>query len=182
MEKWIVTVILIVSLCGCALPTRSDLEEWTDSVREILPAVKQVQVLAEKAAEDGLLNKEEVAKVNTNISKVLADVERVNEAVATAETLGEAVGGVIEASRPFNPYADEMTAIFGLATVLGGVLLKRENNQKKKEAAKRKADKEGRELALREIAAIPDAEITAPLVKAKMYKAIGDARRGNGIT
>ena len=182
MCKWIITVILMVVLCGCALPTRSDLQEWTSSVREILPAVKEVQVLAEKAAEDGLLNKEEVARVNTNISKVLADVERFNEAVASAETPGEAVGGAIEASRPFNPYADEMTAIFGLATVIGGVLLRRENNQKKKEAAKRQADKEGRELALREIAALPEDKITAPVVKAKMYKAIGDARRGNSIT
>jgi len=31
-------------------------------------------------------------------------------------------------------------------------------------------------------AAMPVAEITAPIVKEKMYKAIGDARRGNGIT
>lgn len=44
---------------------------------------------------------------------------------------------------------------------------------------KRQADKQGRELALREIAAMNEKDITAPVVKERMYKAIGDARKGN---
>ncbi len=43
---------------------------------------------------------------------------------------------------------------------------------------KRHADKQGRELSLRQLATMNEKDITAPVVKEKMYKAIGDARRG----
>ena len=43
---------------------------------------------------------------------------------------------------------------------------------------KRQADKQGRELALREIAAMKDNDVTAPVVKELMYRAIGEARKG----
>lgn len=43
---------------------------------------------------------------------------------------------------------------------------------------KRQADKQGRELALREIATMKDSDITAPVVKELMYRDIAKARAG----
>lgn len=121
-QRILIAVSLLFAVGGCNMPTETTLQEWIGTVNEILPAVKEVQALAEKAAEDGLLNKAEVANVSTNIDQVIADVERVNEAIAAAETPEEAVSNAIEASRPFNPYADEMNAALGLIIAVGGII------------------------------------------------------------
>ena len=53
-----------------------------------------------------------------------------------------------------------------------------ELRKRKREESKRRADKDGRELCLRELAAMDEKDITAPVVKAMMYKDIGIARKG----
>jgi len=53
-----------------------------------------------------------------------------------------------------------------------------ELRKRKREEDKRQADKEGRELCLRELAAMEEKEVTAAVVKAMMYKDIGLARNG----
>ncbi len=63
-------------------------------------------------------------------------------------------------------------ALIPIAIAWGG----NELRKRKKEEDKRRADKEGRELCLQELAAMEEKDITASVVKALMYKDIGLAR------
>jgi len=61
-------------------------------------------------------------------------------------------------------------------TAVGGIAWAKHNsNRANKAEAKRQADKAGREKTLRDIAAMPEAEITVVLVKKLMFANIGEA-------
>jgi len=161
MKKLCVVMLFIV---GC-VPTRMEIQTLTDDVDTLMVKIDDYQ---EKYAEE--------------VDKVQEHIVAVNEVVKEKadESALEQVRAGWDTTKEFNPYY----AYGALAlTILGeATALWKLNNKKNKLENKRQADKEGRELALREIAAMSENEITAPIVKAKMYKAIGDARRGNGIT
>lgn len=165
MKKLMLWLGMLVFAGGC-IPTTAEIQTLTSDVGKLMVAVDNYQ---EKFAEE--------------VDRVQADIVVINEAVKEKADQGiiEQMVATNEASRPFNPYADEVNAILGLVTVIGGIWAKGEIDKKNKAEAKRHADKEGRELALREIAVMPDAEITAPIVKRLMYKAIGDARTRNKV-
>ena len=112
MKKLILIAVLLLCV-GCGMPTQQDYQNWTATLNEVIPAVK------------------EVAGENPKLDKIIGDVELVRESVADAKTLPEAVNDVIKVSGQMgNPYAKEMTAGFSLITLL----LANWGNQKRKEA------------------------------------------------
>jgi len=133
------------------MPTQQDYQNWTATLDAVVPAVR------------------EVAGNNPKLDKIIGDVEIVRESVADAKTLPEAVSKGIEASKPFNPYADEMNAILGLAVVLGGIFGKKKLDTV---TTKYSAMKIGVEKTRNE-ATMSEAKI--------LYKNIGDARKAKGI-
>jgi len=105
--KKVLLVMVLLFVSGCGMPTQQDYQNWTATLDAVIPAVK------------------EVAGDNPKLDKIIGDVELVRASVADAKTLPEAVSKGLEASKPFNPYADEMNAILGLAVVLGGLFGKK---------------------------------------------------------
>lgn len=100
----------------------------------------------------------------------------INELLRVREQLED----VNEAAKGLNPYYIPTALVL---TILGeaGAIWKVSLNKIKAEA-KRQADKAGRELALRQIAAMPEDQITAPVVKEKMYSAIALTRSRMGVS
>ena len=149
MKRLLLVTLLFVG--GCGMPTQQDYQNWTATLDAVVPAVR------------------EVAGNNPKLDKIIGDVEIVRESVADAKTLPEAVSKGIEASKPFNPYADEMNAILGLAVVLGGIFGKKKLDTV---TTKYSAMKMGVEKTRIE-ASLEDATL--------LYKNIGDARKAKGI-
>ena len=108
-------------------------------------------------------------EVVSGLDTVHDRVRAVNDAVAAATTLPAKVEAGIEASRPWNPYADEMAAGFGLLTVIGGLLAKRKLDAT---SAKYAAHKQGVERVM------VGAE---PIVREQMYESIAKARAANNV-
>lgn len=106
MKKWLLVPVLLLFM-GCGMPTQQDYQNWTNTLDAVIPAV---------AALD-----------NPKLDKIIGDVKIVRESVAEAKTLPEAVSKGIEASRSFNPYADEMNVGFVVITGLLGLFLKSKN-------------------------------------------------------
>lgn len=71
-------------------------------------------------------------------------------------------------------YLNLLHAVIPLALTWGGNELRKRVGVERK----RQAEKQGRELALRELAEMDEKDITAPVVKKLMYKDIGDALKG----
>ena len=120
---------------------------------------------------------EQVINFTEEVSKVQSDIAVVNEAVKAKadQSFVDALAAGWEASAPINPYYG-----YG-ALVIAGIKIFMDGKAKKKLGAKYQADKEGRELALREIAAMEKSEITAPIVDVTMFRAIGEVRLRNKV-
>ena len=120
---------------------------------------------------------EQVINFTEEVSRVQSDIAVVNEAVKAKadQSFVDAFIEGWEASAPINPYYG-----YG-ALVIAGIKIFLDGKAKKKLSAKYQADKEGRELALREIAAMEKSEITAPVVDVTMFRAIGEARLRNKV-
>ena len=120
---------------------------------------------------------EQVINFTEEVSKVQSDIAVVNEVVKgkADQSFVDALVAGWEASAPINPYYG-----YG-ALVIAGIRIYMDGKAKKKLSAKYQADKEGRELALREIAAMEKSEITAPVVDVTMFRAIGEARLRNKV-
>ena len=152
MKNYVFIAVLL--LCtGCGMPTQQDYQNWTETLDAVIPAVR------------------EVAGNNPKLDKIIGDVEIVRESVAEAKTLPEAVGKGIEASKPFNPYAEEMGAILAIGVAIAGVFAKKKSNEAKAINEKYQAHKAGTELV----------KLTHPEIAAELYKNIGDARKAKGI-
>ena len=160
MKKWIVVAAMCLSLAGC-VPTEE----------QVLNLGNDVDLLMEKIDD-------QQSKLVAQIDKVQEHVTIVNEAVKAAKTLPEKAAAGIEASRPFNPYADEMVAGLGLLTLFGGLFA---NKKIHTISRKRKADEQGRERTMRKLAVRDPTEVTAARVQDEMYRNIGRARAANGV-
>jgi len=136
MRRLLLVPFLLVA--GC-LPTTEQVQTLTNDVDELMVVVDEVQ--------------EHIVIVNEAIKE------------RAKETFESQAKGAIEASRPFNPYADEMAAILGLTTIIGGLWARGKNK-------KYQAHKSGAELFSRD----------HPDVAGELYKDIGNARRGNGVS
>ena len=153
---WVASLAILLGMVGC-VPTDVEMNDLHNNVDVLNGKIDEQQ-----------------AKLTEEIDRLQGHVAIVNDAMKKVENLPEKVAAGIEASRPFNPYADEMTAILGLTTVIGGLFY---NKEKKK----RTADKVGRENALRHLAIVPDSEITSAMVNEVMFRKIGDVRGARGI-
>ncbi len=98
MRTKLLLVMMLIGLCGCV--TRDQIDGWTSTLNEVIPAIREVQAASGQSSD--------------KLDKVLSDVERVNAAVATAETPIEAAEKGWDASRPFNPYYGYGVAAIGL--------------------------------------------------------------------
>ena len=119
------------------------------SASSCVPTEQQMLNLSNDVATLNASIDEQQSKLMTQIDKVQDHVTIVNDAVKAAKTLPDKAAAGIEASRPFNPYADEMAAGLGLLTVVGGLFLRKKTQEgKEKDAA----------IARVKIAAKPDSE------------------------
>ena len=159
--KKVLLVMVLLFVNGCGMPTQQDYQNWTATLDAVIPAVK------------------EVAGDNPKLDKIIGDVELVRASVADAKTLPEAVSKGLEASKPFNPYADEMNAILGLAVVLGGLFAK--SKIKAKEDEKELVEEEKRVVTNKYSAAKKGVNEFLAGKNTDLYKSIGDARKAKGI-
>lgn len=191
-KKGILTIVIILGLGGC-FPEAADIQTFTEKVTLLSSKVDAYQLETEGIIDlleaDGLISKELVAKVdkaNEEIDRLQPQVVDIAEAIKDADYIsGDDIGNVIRgtraattASAPWNPYAAPI--LLGLS-LLEGIVLLFVNRNKNAETKKRDADKAGREKTLREIAALPEEKVTAPVVKSLMYNNIGIARANVGI-
>ena len=183
----LICVMALLVVVGC-VPESTDMQAFTEKVTLLSSKVdayqSEVGGIVDLLEADSIISENIVAKIdktNEEIDRIQPQITDVAEAIANADYIsGDDVGnifkaakGTVAATATWNQYAAPI--LLGLSLVEGIVLLLVKRS-KDKEAAKRQADKEGREQTLRELAAMPEAEITAPVVKSMMYKAIGDRR------
>lgn len=188
MKARILICVMMLVMVGC-LPESTDMQTFTEKVTLLSTKVDAYQLevggVIDLLEADKIINEDIVTKIdktNEEIDRIQPQIVAVAEAIKDADYVtGDDVGNIIKAAKtgttasaPWNPYAAPI--LLGL-TLIEGIVLLITNQQKKKEAAKRQADKEGREKTLREIAVLPPVEVTAPIVKSMMYSNIGDARR-----
>jgi hypothetical protein len=147
MKPKVLTVTILLFCGGCT--TQQEILDLTNAVSGIIPAVREI------AGED-----------NEKIEKILADVETINEQVATADDPIEAVGKGWDASKPFNPYYG-----YG-AAILAALKLFSDSKKKKVIEDKYSATKVGIEKFRNENA---DGGV-------ELYKIIGEVRKAKKIT
>ncbi len=138
-------VIALLFVAGC-IPTTQQVQTLTNNIDELMVVVDKVQ--------------ERIVITNEAI-KEKAD-----------ESALEQLAAGIEASAPFNPYADEMNAVLGLITVIGGIWAKGEFDKKKKINAKYQAHKQG----------VDKFNIRNPEKESGLYDYIGEARVRNKVS
>lgn len=150
-----ILVIVLLFVAGC-IPTTQQVQTLTNDVDKLMVAVDNYQ---EKFAEE--------------VDRVQADIVVVNEAVKEKadESVIKQLSAANEASRPFNPYADEVNAILGLVTVIGGIFVKGKIDENKKLGAKYQAHKQGAEKF----------RVENPDKGADLYNDIGEARVRNKV-
>lgn len=188
-------IVLSLMFSGC-IPLASDIQNvgrqtllLSETVDSYQKEVMDIKTLVEK---DGLISEEtadRIDKLSEEFDRIQPTLEDVATAVRDAdyvdgETFGNAITGLKAAnakSAPLNPYAVPIGAGLTILGLIAEALRRKEKNGRLTETAKRQADKQGRELTLREIAAMP-AQPSPELVKSLMYKNIGNARAHNGVT
>lgn len=191
MKKQIMITMVLIFVGGC-FPEAADIQTFTEKVTLLSSKVDAYQLETEGTIDllvaDGLISKELAAKIdkaNEEIDRVQLQTTDIAEAIKDADYVsGDDIGNVIRAAKagtaasaPWNPYATII--ILGL-TVLEGItalFLAKKSKDATTSKAKQQADKAGREKTLREIAALPEEKVTAPVVKSLMYNNIGEARR-----
>ncbi len=151
-------VVLVVLVAGC-VPSDVQMQDLGESVDVLMAEIDGQQ-----------------AKLGREIDRVQGQVVLVNDAMKTAGDVHGKIAAGIEASAPFNPYADEMSAVLALVAAGAGIFAKRAGTQAEREKTKRKAERAGRELTLRQLADMKKEDVGAEKVKALMYENIGAAR------
>ena len=153
MKKLI--VVMLLCFCGC-VPTKQEIQTLTTGVDSLMVSVDRYQ-----------------EKITEEIDKVQADIITVNEAVKEKADEGiiEQAKAGIEASKPFNPYADEMNAILGLVAVIGGIWAKGKIDEKKEVENKYSAAKIGMDKFRN----------SNPEKAAELYNDVGEARKAKKI-
>jgi len=150
VKIWIASLVILVGMVGC-VPTNE----------EIVDLHNNVDILNEKIDEQQL-------KLGKEIDRVQDHVVLVNDAMKTVDGLQEKVSVGIEASRPFNPYADEMTIALGLIAAVTGFAHSKKS--KKYSAIKSGVNK-----------TLVTAGTTGSISASALYNNIGAARRDKGV-
>ena len=180
------TMIVLSLMFGGCIPLAGDIQNVGNETIKLSALVDDLQAAV---AESQLVESEAQEKINEEIDKVQTTLVEVATAVKDAdyvdgETFGNAITGLQAAntaSAPVNPYSPLIQVALGLVAAVGGGYGVKKRGDANKEATKRQADKQGRELTLRELAAMGD-NVPPAVVKELMYKNIGNARAHNGIT
>lgn len=164
MVKVNVLIVALLIVSGGCIPTKMEIQTLTNDVDKLMASVDDYQI---KYAEE--------------VDSVQDDIIVVNEAIKEKadEDVMEQLRAGIEASAPFNPYADEMNAILGLGIVIAGLFGKKKmddankaNNEAENANRKYQAHKSGTELI----------KLAHPDIAAELYEKIGNARKANGVT
>lgn len=174
--------IVALMLCTSCIPTVQQVQTATNRTDDLMVVVDRLQETMDLFAGEGIVNSEKVEAISAELDSAQEKIVAANEAIKAKadESALEQFKAGWDTTKDYNPYYVPGALIL---TILGeaGALWKVNQNKNKTES-KRQADKGGRELALRQVAAMLPGEITAAVVKERMYKAIGDARKNNGIT
>ena len=192
-----ISLILLVGAVGCEFEDGQAIKKFSGDVQLLSSRVDDYQVEVVKMT--GMLEADNVidSEVIVKLDKIHEEIDRVqpqvNEMAKAIENMeGEELWDIAEtintASAPWNPYAIPIAAVLLAAETITAMFLKKKTEESKVNAAlyseehlKKVSDKVGRERTLRELAAMDEKDITAPIVKSMMYRNIGDERRGNGV-
>ena len=107
-------IIGLLFIAGCIPASQQEVLDLTNTVNQIVPLVREVVATLSEDTKD-------------KIEIVLGQVERVNEAVATADDPIEAIKSGVAASSPFNPYAVPILAGITILEALGIFREKKKN-------------------------------------------------------
>lgn len=178
MKQFIVIASLAILLCmgGCELLTGIGIGVGGSETLNIY----EENLEAKKAELDRLYDEElERMRNTTDPNELSFSAEKVQQIqIARAANLG-----MLTAVQEFKgkPTVEKQEGYLNLLHGLIPIALGYAGIEIRKRVAserKRQAEKQGRELALREIAAMQENEITAPVVKEIMYRDIGNALKG----
>ena len=109
-----ILVIAILFVAGCMPASQQQFQTWTDTVSQIVPAVREIVATSSKETRD-------------KVEIVLGQVEEVNEAVATAEDPVDALKVGVTATKDWNPYAVPILAGISFLEALGIFKEKKKN-------------------------------------------------------
>jgi len=169
MKRLILAVMILAFIAagttGCLPATQTEIQTLTDSVKNLMGGVDDLQETTKQLAADNLIEAEKFKEINDNIDKVQEHTKIIVKDVETAEDPVEAISKGWDASKPFNPYYGYGAAIIA---ILKAVQLGR---QKKDTENRYAAAKVGMDKFKNEN---PD--------KAKeLYEDVGEARKAKKI-
>ncbi len=151
---------------GIGVASSETLNSWEENLLE------KKTVLVQQY-EDALLEMQDASDPNE-----LAFVNEKLKTIQIAKIANDSAIVVIqELKKPSNGSGSSLNLLYGFIPIVatwGG----NELRKRMIETNKRQADKDGRELTLRQLAAMDDSNITASTVKKMMFENIGAARRG----
>lgn len=195
MKNVMFTLVLMLAICtsGCLeMVTTSQVDTLTDNTKLFMSKVDDYQAVANKAfalaERDGAISAKTLAytvnlsnDVNTFKPQLSGIVKAVDEAADDPASKAEA--GLL-AARHLIPAPYGELALFGVGIwkALGINRKRKDDIAMAKESGKRRSEKAGTEKTIRELAAMPVEEITADVVKSKLFDNIGTERARNGFT
>lgn len=197
MKRLLLGIIVVVALLfgGCEETFTPQQMQALAAQNEVLQVqLDKVQVVATEIAAEiqaaEIVDAEalaKLAKLNEEIDRVQALMDGIARALKNVALTGDTAQDFIAqlqaantASGGVNPYVVPIGAGLSALSLFLGWLAKRENTGKVKVQKKYQADKQGRELTLREVATLGK-ESTPEMLKELMYKNIAKARADLGV-
>lgn len=151
---------------GIGVASSETLSSWEENLLE-------KKTILVQQYEDALLEMQNASDPNelTFVNEKLKNIQIAKVANDSA------IAVVQELKKPPDESGSSLNLLYGLIPIIvtwGG----NELRKRKIEESKRQADKNGRELTLRQLAEMDESKITAPTVKKMMFENIGTARKG----
>lgn len=197
MKKVMLGCVLVVALLlgGC------DEEAFTPEMIQSLAAQNEVlqqqldnvQAVAREVAAEiraaGVVDwdvKVKLDKVNEEVDRVQAQIDKIAQALQDVELTGDAAQDFIAqlqavnaASAGVNPYVLPVGGVLTALSIVLGWIAKRNGAEASKQTKKYQAHKQGVELTMKEVSASSDSDVVA--IEAQLYANIGAARSSLGV-
>ncbi|MGB2809409.1 MAG: hypothetical protein WBC22_16830 [Sedimentisphaerales bacterium] len=192
MKTGIVTIVLLAVLLSGGCATTGQIDLLTDNTKMFMAKVDDYQVVANKAFDlavrDNFISENTYTKViglSNDVNNFKPQLSEIVKAVDEApdNVVDKAEAG-LSAALPLipTPYGEIALLALGIWKAFG---IKKEKETTKAfatESGKRRSEKAGTEKTIRELATMPVEEITADVVKSKLFANIGTERARNGFT
>ena len=117
MRQFIIIAVLLLCV-GCLPATQTEVKTLTGNVSTLLETVDMLQGTTQQLADDGLIDREKVDKINTSIDKVQETVVAVAKEVETAPDVVSGLEAGWEATKNINPWYVYGTMAIGVLKLL----------------------------------------------------------------